>query len=515
MYILGLDYGGTQIKAALYDQNGRECHCCAMGSEAHTPQPRIVEKDMAQLWHSFCRCVQNLLAQSGVRGADIVALAASSHGKGLYLLDREGQPCGRGILSADTRALPLVQRWRKDGLSARLYATILQDPWPAHPLALLAYLRKTHDERLAHSAHILMGHDYLRYCLTGNIAAERSNMSGSGLVAVREGAYALDVLGQLGLEELVPQLPPLLDSSELAGRVTAAAAQATGLLAGTPVYGGFFDVVGAAVASGLQSEDDLHAIMGTWSISTRLSFAPPLAAEPSMPGKKEEAELPRLPWASYALPGSYFVHDGSASSAGNLDWFLERFAVNRAAQDYEQNDRIIAAKAPAKDDLFFYPYLYAANIGPENSEMPGCLVGLRGNHDYEDVLCAVYEGILFAHKVHIDKLYRIRQSPKNWAARRLLLTGGPSRSKVWMQKFADLVGLPLIRLAETRESGCKGAAMAAAVGAGWFANFQEAMACWVRYEEALVPEHSALWAEKYQRYVGLGKHIAAGFPAGG
>ena len=393
MYILGLDYGGTQIKAALYDQNGRECHCCAMGSAAHTPQPRIVEKDMAELWRSFCHCIQNLLAQSGVRGADIAALAACSHGKGLYLLDRKGQPCGRGILSADTRALPLVQRWRKNGLSARLYATILQDPWPAHPLALLAYMRETHDERLAHSAHIFMGHDYLRYRLTGNIAAERSNMSGSGLVAVREGAYALNVLGQLGLEDIVPQLPPLLDSEEFAGLVTAAAAAATGLLQGTPVYGGFFDVVGAAVASGLQSEDDLHAIMGTWSISTRLSFAPPSAlpltpplspsAESSMANQSERADPPNLPWASYALPGSYFVHDGSASSAGNLDWFLARFAPTgngdaRIARDYEQNDRIIAAKSPARDDLFFYPYLYAANIGPENSEMPGCLVWAAG-----------------------------------------------------------------------------------------------------------------------------------------
>ena len=503
MYYLGLDYGGTQIKAALYDQNGQECYVSALASEAQTPEPRVVEKDMAQLWHTLCRCVQNLLSQSGVHGADIAALATSSHGKGLYLLDDKGQPCGRGILSADTRALPIVQRWRKEGLSARLYRAVLQDPWPAHPLALLAYLRETGDERLVQSAHICMGHDYLRYCLTGNIAAERSNMSGSGLVAVREGAYATETFSQLGLEDIVPKLPPLIDSTGFAGKVTAAAAQATGLLQGMPVYGGFFDVVGAAVASGLQNEDDLHAIMGTWSISTRLSFSPP-----SMPCEAENVELPHLPWASYALPGSYFVHDGSASSAGNLDWFLQQFASDGDKRNYEQNDRIIAAKSPAKDELFFYPYLYAANIGPEGSEMPGCLVGLRGNHNYEDILCAVYEGVLFAHKVHIDKLCRVRegQSP-----RRLLLTGGPSRSKIWMQQFADLADLPLIRLAGTRESGCKGAAMAAAVGVGLFENLREAMACWVHYEEALVPGHSDLWEEKYQRYVALGEHIAGGF----
>ena len=161
-----------------------------------------------------------------------------------------------------------------------------------------------------------------------------------------------------------------------------------------------------------------------------------------------------------------------------------------------------------KMNYFFYPYLYSANIGPEGSEMPGCLVGLRGNHNYEDILCAVYEGVLFAHKVHIDKLYRVRegQSP-----RRLLLTGGPSRSKVWMQQFADLAGLPLIRLAGTSESGCKGAAMAAAVGVGLFENLREAMACWVHYEEALAPRHSDLWEEKYRRYLSLGGTYCRGF----
>ena len=497
MYYLGLDYGGTQIKAALYDEAGLEIGVAIQPSQVDTSIPQVVEIDMGLLWRTACVCIRNLLEQLEIEPKQIAGISVSSHGKGLYLLDSEGQPCGKGILSSETRSTNLVQSWRKQKLNQALYPYILQEIWPSHPLALLAYLNKEEPQRLEQSCHILMGHDYLRYCLCGEIAAERSNMSGSGLVDIRKGEYSSQVLEQMELSCIRSKQCPIIESANLCGKVNKDAAIATGLLQGTPVYGGFFDVVGAAVASGLRSESDYHAIMGTWSISTCLS---------SSITANDSSQIPFIPWGSYAaLPGMYFAHDGSPSSANNLNWFLKQFWLNSKGQEsgFAYNDKILERMSPEKNSLFFYPYLYASNLGDNT---PATLIGLRSHHHYDDILYAVYEGILFAHMVHLQKLKTVQPKPE-----RLLLTGGPSQSRPWMQMFADFVGLPVLTLKDTRESGCKGTAMAAAVGSGHFASFIEAMDCWTHYDEPLYPksiEQTQAWSGKYQRYIEIGQHIA-------
>ncbi|MEM9423978.1 MAG: FGGY-family carbohydrate kinase [Spirochaetota bacterium] len=491
MYYLGLDYGGTQIKAALYDEDGVERAIAMRPSQVETPAPQIVEIDMETLWHSASLCIRDLLQEFNPK--DIVGISTSSHGKGLYLLDDKGQPCGKGILSADTRSIELLNSWRRQERDQALYPYILQELWPPHPLVLLGHLQQHDAQRLERSRHICMGHDYLRYRLSGEIAAERSNISGSGLVDIRKRDYSTEVLEQTELQSIRSKLPPILDSAALAGRVHQEASQATGLLQGTPVYGGFFDVVGAAVASGLRSENDYHAIMGTWSISTCLSSQ--IITNSST---NSSVELPKIPWGNYALPGMYFVHDGSPSSASNLNWFLEQFSSK--PPDFSHNDTILQRMSPVDNQLFFYPYLYASNLGN-----PGTLIGLQSHHCYDDILYAVYEGILMAHMVHMEKLKAIQALP-----RRLLLTGGPSQSRPWMQMFADFSGLSVLTLQGTKESGCKGAAMAAAVGGGQFPDFPAAMAAWVHYHEPLSPvsERRQDWKAKYQRYLEIGRHIA-------
>lgn len=104
---------------------------------------------------------------------------------------------------------------------------------------------------------------------------------------------------------------PIIGSADLAGHVSEDAANACGLKAGTPVFGGMFDVVGAALTSGLHDSRQLSAVAGTWSIATRILRRSPLRI-PLCLGK-------------YCIPGTYFVHEGSPTSASNLAWFVKQF----------------------------------------------------------------------------------------------------------------------------------------------------------------------------------------------
>ncbi len=78
------------------------------------------------------------------------------------------------------------------------------------------------------------------YYLCSEIVAERSNISGSGLIDIRKGEYSLEVLQQTELAHIRNKLCPIVESADFCGKVSQDAAVATGLLQGTPVYGRFF-----------------------------------------------------------------------------------------------------------------------------------------------------------------------------------------------------------------------------------------------------------------------------------
>ncbi|MCV4932815.1 carbohydrate kinase, partial [Escherichia coli] len=84
-----------------------------------------------------------------------------------------------------------------------------------------------------------------------------------------------------------------------------------GLLAGTPVFGGVFDVVGAALTSGIYDSTTLSAVAGTWSIATRIF------------DRIIPSDYPYV-WGKFSIPGTFFAHEGSPTSASNLTWFLQQ-----------------------------------------------------------------------------------------------------------------------------------------------------------------------------------------------
>ena len=67
---------------------------------------------------------------------------------------------------------------------------------------------------------------------------------------------------------------------------------------------------------------------------------------------------------------------------------------------------------------------------------------------------------MFSHLIHQERMVQL-----NPRIERVRMTGRPTQSEVWMQMYADAGNLPL-EVVETRQSGCRAAALCAAVGAG-------------------------------------------------
>ena len=469
---LGIDCGGTFLKAGLYDQTGRLLGLARCNLPVLSDQPGWAERDMETLWQATCRVIGDVVAKSGVAPASINGVGISAQGKGLFLLDRGRQPLGRAMLSSDQRALDRVRAWQREGLPEKLYPRTLQTLWTGHPVSLLRWLKDERPAVYERIGGIMMAHDYLRFRLTGELGAEITNISESNLFDMHSGRYDAGLAELCGIGEVMEALPAPVGSAEIVGGVTAQAATETGLAAGTPVVGGLFDVVATSLAAGIADERRLNAVLGTWSVATGVT------------DKVAEGLSIPFVYGRHAETGLYIVHDASPTSAANLEWLATQFGD----RDYAAMDETVAALPPAASDVLFVPFLYGSNA---DLGMKAGFYGLQALHGRAHMLQAVYEGVIFSFLQHLD---RLRQ--RFAAAETLRVTGGPVRSQVWMQMLSDASGLPL-ELPAVEETGCLGAAMAAAVGTGTYFDFRAAMAAFEAPPTRVEPVESRL--ELYAR----------------
>jgi L-xylulokinase len=331
-----------------------------------------------------------------------------------------------------------------------------------------------------------MAHDWVRYKFTGAFGAEVTNISGSNLYNVGDGAYDPELFKLFGIDEMLGCMPPVLGSEQSLSGVSRAAAEETGLIEGTPVYGGFFDVVSAAVCAGLSDSSFINVVMGTWTIVTWTTDHIMTAEHPYI-------------WGRYCIPGRFFVHEGSPTSAGNLEWFVRTFMAE-AANPYERCNAMVESLGKAETDVQFLPYLFSSNLG---DNLSAGFYGLANAHELSQVVQAVYEGVCFSQHVHLERIRALSGPGKT-----LRLTGGPTRSKVWMEMVADISEQP-VEVMDVKESGCLGGAIAAAVGSGLYASFAEAMAAMCPAGTMVEPDPlpAPRYRAKYAAYRELAEHL--------
>ncbi|MDC9593351.1 FGGY-family carbohydrate kinase [Xenorhabdus sp. IM139775] len=448
-FCLGIDCGGTYLKAGLYDERGQEYSIERTPLRTITPQPGYAERDLNELWHTLIATVSHLLKNSGTQGQQIKGVGISAQGKGLFLLDKNNAPLGNGFLSSDRRATEIVSQWQQQGMLEKLYPHTRQTLWTGHPVSLLRWIKDNQPERYDRIDALMMAHDYLRWCLTGEKGCEESNISESNLYNMNTGAYDPTLSTLLNISEIDSVLPRIVGSTEICGEITPQAAELTGLVAGTPVVGGLFDVVSTALCAGLQDEYTLNAVMGTWSVTSGIT------------DQLRTHEPHPYIYGRYANTGQYIVHEASPTSSGNLEWFSTLWGK----MPFEEMNAAVNHLPKASSELFFLPFLYGSNAG---LDMTAGFYGLQSSHHRGHLLQAVYEGVIFSHMTHLKRM--LARFTKTQTIR---VMGRPAHSKVWMQMFADTSNLP-VELPQVKETGCLGAALAAFVGTGHYKDFTEA-----------------------------------------
>jgi L-xylulokinase len=480
-YLLGLDNGGTFVKAGLYRVSGEAAAFASAEIPAMLDRGGIVERGMDALWAANCRVVREVIAKAGVKPADIACVSVAGHGNGLYLVDEALQPVMNGIYSTDTRAKDYVERFRQSGALERIFPKVMQSLYPGQLPPLLAWLSDNSPELIERAKWALGCNDYIRLKLTDEAFAEITNTSAACVLDQNKRDYDAAILDEMGIGHCRRLLAPLKQSCEVCGNVTVAAAAQTGLAEGTPVAGGMIDLTSCAIATGLTDSSRLCVIAGTWGINEfiwdRALVSPEI-----------------LLTSVYCLDGYYLVTDGSMTSASNLEWYVrECFPTRDGENAYKQADALVETVGPEESAVIFLPFLNGTNI---DADAKGGFLGLAGWHTKAHLLRAVFEGVVFAHRTHIERLLSLRDRPE--AVR---MAGGASRSGVWAQMFADALALP-VEVSDHAELGTQGMAMCAGVAAGCFPSLREASQVFSKVSRVLQPgrEKKDIYDEKYRRY---------------
>ena len=452
--LLGIDSGLTVTKAVIFDIDGTPLAVSRRRVTRFMPKARHVERDMDELWTATADAIAEAIKLSNRPTSDIQAIAATAHGDGIYLLDKSRKPLGRAILSLDSRAGAIVERWLTGPVADQSLALTGQVPHVSAPSALLAWIKEHEPARFAEIGHILSCKDWLRFCLTGIAGTDRTEASTS-FTDVSTQDYSPETLKLFGVDELVGALPHASRSDEVVGHVTGAVAKRTGLAEGTPVVAGLHDVTASALGAGGYAEGVVAVIAGTYSINEALSSEP---------------RVDRRWFCRNAIaPGQWNNMSISPASTANYDWFLDQLCSSERTSAEATGHSIHSLLAPEIEAAFnrpssalFHPYLFGSPYGAAAS---AGFFGLGGWHGRGDMLRAVLEGIAFNHKIHVDAL------SDGFSFSQARLAGGVSRNPIVVQMFADVLGIP-VTVTETDEAAAWGAALCAGAGIGIYTDPQ-------------------------------------------
>ena len=486
-YLMGIDNGGTFSKAAIFDENGQQISVASVPTVTITPKPGYTERDMEELWQVNAQAVKEAIEKSGINPADIAGVSFSGHGKGLYLVGKDGKPSYNGIISTDARAWAYVKKWKEDGTAKKIYEKTYQDILACQPVSLLAWLKDNCPEVIENTKYVFAVKDYVRYRMTGEAYAEMSDFSGGNLVNLATGEYDRELMELFGIGEVFDCLPPLKNAADVCGYVTKEASELTLLPEGTPVSAGMFDVNACGIASGLSDGEKMCMIAGTWSINEFI------AKEPVLNGTVALNSM-------FCIPGYYLVEESSPTSAGNMEWFIRNLmnyektdAKANGGSVYDITNEWVESIEPEDNNIIFLPFLNGSN---EDALAKGTFIGLTAYHSKKHMLRAVYEGIVFSHLTHVKKLLRNREVPES-----IRLSGGAANSDVWVQIFADALQIP-IDVIEDKELGAQGAAIAAGIAAGIYKDYNDGIEKTVKITKTVQPrpEYKEIYEKKYQTY---------------
>lgn len=488
-YTMGIDIGTGGVRVGLFTLAGKALVFSTTDVKSHIPGPGMTEQEPLDWWEALVKSTHGALDKSGIAAEEICGVSISSTVSTLLLLGEDKDVLRPALMWCDVRATEQAERIASTGDPALKYNGYgnMSAEWG---LPKMLWLKQNEPENWAKASYICECLDYMSYRLTGCLVSSINPITMRWHYDSRNGGWQTGFLEKIGLEDAPDKFPEkILELGKPIGEgVTKEAAEALGLYEGMPVGAGGCDALLASIGLGITRPGRVAQTTGTSNLQFTLL--------------EEEVHDPGLYGAfpDITIPGYYGLEGGQTSSGGVIKWFLGNgFADSYKKQAEEEGCSVLdllnrlAEDIPiGSEGLIMLEYLQGNRTPWVDSDVRGLLYGLSLKHTPAHIYRAILEAtcygtalILKAYEKHID-------------LKEICLSGGLTKSDLYLRILADITGLTLRIPAET-EASCFGAAILGAVAGGAYEDIHTASETMVKYLHTIEPDMDN--HRKYQFYL--------------
>ncbi len=465
--VIGVDCSTTATKATVWDASGT---CIAEARAAlalQTPLPLFFEQHAQDWWESCASALREVCGQ--IDSNRLAALAITHQRETFVLLDEQDEPIRPGILWLDERGREDVRLLSDEVGADRLQAITGKYPDPTPGLYGMSWVRRHEPEHYARVAHVTDVHGYLALRLIGRHVTSWASADPLGLLDLETRRWSGPILQRMGLRP--EQLPALAAPGEPIGQVTASAAEKTGLPRGLVLVAGGGDGQFAGLGVNVLKPGRAYLSLGTGAVSGVYA---------------DEYRTDRA-FRTLTAPAKngYILETCLRTCTYLIDW-TARQLFGRVGDDsgvYERLEAEAARVAPGADGLLLLPYWGGVMSPYWDESARGGMVGLSGAHGQGHVYRAVLEGIALEQALASGNVERATGN----RIEEIAVVGGGAASDLFCHITASALRRPVIR-ATTAEPPSLGAAIAAAVGVGWYPDFHAAATAMTRDGERIDPD---------------------------
>ncbi|HMP16737.1 MAG TPA: xylulokinase, partial [Gemmatales bacterium] len=426
---LGIDLGTSGTKSLVCRMDGTVLATATVEHPISHPQPGWSEQHPADWWRSASQSARDAVARAGVKASEVAGIGLSGQMHGSTFLDASHEVIRPALLWNDQRTQKQCEAIEAAaGGRGKLLQMVSNPAFTGFTAPKILWLREEEPQHFSRLKHVLLPKDYLRLRLTGELASEVSDASGTLLLNVVERRWHADLLARLGLDAGL--LPRCVESHEVTGQLTENAARELGLQPGIPVVGGAGDQAASAVGNGIVRKGVLSATLGTSGV---------VFGHADTPETHPEGKVHTM---CHAVAGAWHQMGVVLSAGGSLQWFRNQFYGDLVAQAKQQSidpyELIMqeVEQVPAgAEGLLFAPYLTGERHPYSDPKARGGFTGLSVRHTRAHLARAVVEGITLAMRDCLEVMRGL-----GVAASQIRLSGGGARSRFWRQLQADIYG---------------------------------------------------------------------------
>ena len=475
MWFLGMDVGTGGTRAVIVDGAGKLISGASSEHAAfRTPHPGWAEQDPEDWWRAAQEAIRGAIEAAPEPRQPIAAIGLTGQMHGAVMLDENGAVLRPSLIWCDTRTQPECD-WLHEKIGYEKLIELTCNPaLPNFTLTKLLWVKTHEPEIFAKIKHIMCPKDYVRYRLTGEFAIDVQEASGTLMLDVTHRRWSKEVAEAAGIPE--SWLPKVYESPEVCARISEKAAGLTGLAAGTPVVAGAGDQGAGAVGMGILQPGSVSATIGTSGVVFAATAAP--TRDPKG----------RLHTFCHAVPGLWHVMGVTQSAGLSLRWLKETFfpehRLRRDDRRRRQGSRVQrgpgVGAVPARR-----AHAASGPPGPRGLQPASAPPPRRR---ILSARCWRAWPTRWKTPSRSSPSWAFRSAPCAWAA-------AEPRGPLWRKIQAGVYGLP-VEILTAEEGGAFGCALMAGVGAGHWANLDEACAAAIEVAQRIEPDPADLAAYK-------------------